>query len=135
MKVSMVVCMAVIQISPNCKIKIIQCYPPTSKHTDEEIEVFHEIIGNAINKNATTHTFVIGDFSAKLGKRQDSVEYVGDYSFDERNERGTRMLEFLTCHHLYSINYFYHKKKSSLGLAPMEKLRTEVIIFAPAVKR
>ena len=51
-----------------------------STHDDEEVEAFYEDVEKAI-----------ADFNAKLRKREEESEVsIGNFSFDQRNERGER---------------------------------------------
>lgn len=46
----------------------IQCYAPTSASSDEEIDSFYEKLDAALaDTNNCDHTFVLGDFNAKVG--------------------------------------------------------------------
>lgn len=81
--------------SSKCKLKIIHCYPD-----DEEIEMFYNDVANILQ----THIH----FVSKLGKSQEETEeYIGNYNFDEQNERG---LAFFSFHHVFAMTFFLNKK-------------------------
>ena len=90
---------------------MIQAYAPTSTHDDEEVETFYEDVEKAMVENRTHYQFIVGDFNAKLGKREEESETsIGNFSFDQRNERGDTLLNFLQQHNLFASNSFFSGK-------------------------
>ena len=88
-----------------------QAYAPTSTHDDEEVEAFYEDVRKAIGENRSHYQYVVGDFNAKLGKREEESEVsIGNFSFDQRNERGDTLLNFLQQHDLFTMNSFFSGK-------------------------
>ena len=62
-------------------------------------------------ENRTHYQFIVGDFNAKLGKREEESETsIGNFSFDQRNERGDTLLNFLQQHNLFASNSFFSGK-------------------------
>ena len=60
-----------------------------------------------------TKLIVMGDFNAKIGKREDWEERtVGQFGSGERNDRGDRLIEFSTSNNLKIMNSFYKKPAS-----------------------
>lgn len=92
-------------------IKVIQAYAPTSTHDDEEVETFYEDVSKAMEENRAHYQILAGDFNAKLGKREDvSESSIGNYGYDQRNERGDTLLNFLQQHNVYAMNSFFPGK-------------------------
>lgn len=61
--------------------------------------------------NTRYYQFVVGDFNAKLGKREDDSETsIGNFSFDQRNERRDLLLNFLQQHNIFAVNSFFPRK-------------------------
>ena len=100
-----------LKINSKYSIKVIQAYAPTSTHDDEEVETFYEDVEKAMVENRTHYQFIVGDFNAKLGKREEESETsIGNFSFDQRNERGDTLLNFLQQHNLFASNSFFSGK-------------------------
>lgn len=77
-------------------------------HDDEEVEQFYEDVEKAMNENPSHFQYLIGDFNAKLGKREDDSEAsIGNFSYDQRNERGDTLLNFLQQQNLFAMNIFF----------------------------
>ncbi|XP_073820464.1 uncharacterized protein [Musca autumnalis] len=89
------------------KINIIQVYAPTADKSKEEVEEFYEDIKYLMNM--TKHheiTIVQGDFNAKVG--QDIVPGItGKHGLGERNERGSRMIQFCQEHNMKITNTMF----------------------------
>ena len=85
-----------LKINSKYSVKVIQAYAPTSTHDDEEVEAFYEDVGKAIGENRSHYQYIVGDFNPKLGKWEEESEVsIGNVSFDQRNERGDTLLNFL----------------------------------------
>ena len=76
-------------------MKVIQVYAPTSTHPNEEVEAMYADISRAILASKTHFSVVVGDFSARLGKRSDNELKVGQFGVGQRNQRGQRLAEFM----------------------------------------
>lgn len=66
-----------------------------------------------ICKEAAKHTFIKGNFNAKgeMEKQETTEENMKQFIFDERYERGGKLLEFITAR-LYSMaSVFYETKQ------------------------
>lgn len=55
-----------LRISNKCTIKVEQCYVPMTSYLNDEVESFHENLKKILNKERTTHSFIIGDFNSKV---------------------------------------------------------------------
>lgn len=100
-----------LRINSKYSVKVIQAYAPTSTHDDEEVEVFYEDVAKAMEDNRAHYQYIVGDFNAKLGKREEESEIsIGNFSHDQRNERGDTLLNFLQQHDLFAMNSFFTAK-------------------------
>ena len=100
-----------LKINSKYSIKVIQAYAPTSTHDDEEVETFYEDIEKALDENRSYFQYIVGDFNAKIGKREEESETsIGKFSYDQRNERGDTLLNFLQQHNLFAMNSFFTGK-------------------------
>lgn len=114
---------------------MIQSYAPTTTHDDEEVEAFYEDISEAMEENRAHYRILAGDFNAKLGKREDVAETsIRNYGYDQRNERGDTLLNFLQ-HNIYAMNSFFpgkpHRKwtwAADCGRKDHRMVRAKVIL-------
>ncbi|CAG9133144.1 unnamed protein product [Plutella xylostella] len=105
-----------------------QVYAPTSKHTDDEVELAYEDVSSALRKFTTHFTVVMGDFNAKLGKQEGGETKVGSHGFGVRNHRGQMLADFLEKEGLYMMNSFYKKKpqRKWTWISPDGKTKNEI---------
>src|SRR6202012_424302 len=64
-----------LKINSQYSVKVIQVYAPTSTHDDEEVETFYEDVEKALDENRSHYQYIVGDFNAKLGKREEESEF------------------------------------------------------------
>lgn len=58
--------------------------------------MFYEDVATPMEENRTHYQLIVGDFNANLGKREEESEFsIGNFSYDQRNERGETFLNFL----------------------------------------
>ncbi|XP_072030583.1 craniofacial development protein 2-like [Amphiura filiformis] len=101
-----------VKINKRYKIKVIQVYAPTSTHNDEEVDKLYEEITELLKNSKTQFTIVMGDFNAKVGKREDGEECtIGKFGSGERNDRGDRLIEFSISNKLKIMNTFQKASK------------------------
>ena len=100
----------VLKLNKRYQVKVIQVYAPTSTHDDEEVERFYEDVENAMKRNKTQFTFVIGDFNAKVGQKRSGETAVGNFGIGNRNDRGDLLVEFAERNQLKIMNTFFQKK-------------------------
>jgi len=76
----------------------IQVYAPTAESTEEELEGFNEQLEQTIKDLPKKDVKVIvGDWNAKVGTDNGGWKHaMGRYGYGETNERGERLLEFVT---------------------------------------
>ncbi|KAI5739387.1 hypothetical protein M8J77_018683 [Diaphorina citri] len=87
-------------------IYIIQVYLPTSRSTDEEVDEIYEQIEELLQLTENnSNIFILGDFNASVGAEQSQCS--GKFGLGNRNERGTRMLEFCEQHEFIVSNTYF----------------------------
>ena len=101
-----------LKVNSKYQLQVIQVYAPTSSHNDEEVEELYEEIGKSMKKNKSQYKIVMGDFIAKVGQHhQSDGATVGKFGLGERNEKGTRLIQFAKSKGLKIGNTFYRKGK------------------------
>ena len=97
-------------------ITIIQVYAPTSEYTDEDIELFYELIENTVLKTPKKDFLVIlGDWNAKAGGADAHSIWpnsIGRFGHGSTNCRGERLLEFSEKHKFVLANTLFNHKNS-----------------------
>ena len=101
----------ILRISSRYSLKVIQVYAPTSAHPDDEVETMYEDISKAMHGSKTHFTVVMGDFNAKLGKRDGDELQVGQFRVGHRNRRGHQLASFMEKEGLYMMNSFFRKRE------------------------
>ena len=102
-----------LKVNSRYQLQVIQVYAPTSSHSDEEVEELYEEIARSMEKNKSHFKIIMGDFNAKVGQHHNSDgATVGQFGLGERNERGTRLVQFATSKNLKIANTHYKKRKS-----------------------
>lgn len=102
---------------------------PTSNYPNENMERFYKELEDALNTHRSTCNFIIGDFNAKIGKKQDRSEaQVGPYGLGERNQRGTRLIQFAARQNMKIMNSFFKKKQQDRWIwrSPNGKVKNEI---------
>ena len=74
-----------LKINNKYSVKVIQAYAPTSTHDDEEVEQFYEDVEKAMDEDPSHYQYLIGDFNAKLGKREEEFLLAISASTEETN--------------------------------------------------
>ena len=101
------------RINSKYHLQVVQVYAPASSHEDEEVEELYKEIARIMEKNKSHYKIIIGDFNAKVGQQQQgNGGTVGLFGFGERNERGTRLVQFATSKNLRIENTFFKKNKN-----------------------
>ena len=84
---------------------VIHVYAPTYLSSEEEVEAFYSDIDEALSKTDKKDKILTGDWNAKIGNDDKDWKSVMErYGYGDRNERGERLLEFITVHNLYICN-------------------------------
>ena len=100
-----------IKLSKRYSLKVIQVYAPTSQCPDEEIESFYDDIGQVMDQENTKYTLLIGDFNAKVGKKEIGESSVGNFGVGERNGRGELLVNFAEKYNMRIMNTFFKKRE------------------------
>ncbi|XP_072033057.1 craniofacial development protein 2-like [Amphiura filiformis] len=113
----------------NNHLCVVQVYAPTSEYEDEAVEEMYEDVSKAMEESRATYTIVMGDFNAKIGRRQSGEESImGRYGIGERNRRGEMLLEYATQQNLVIANTFFKKKENRYWTweSPGGKIRNQI---------
>ncbi|KAH1021562.1 hypothetical protein HUJ04_011060 [Dendroctonus ponderosae] len=71
----------IIQLNRKYRINIFQVYASTTVYEDEEVE-------ESFQEPMCHYTFIIGNFNAKVGRKQEMSETIlGNFDLEERNEK------------------------------------------------
>ena len=95
-----------------CKITVIYAYATTLASSDEDIETFYNILEDTLAEVHKKDIIVItDDWNAKIGSNNaDWKSVMGRYGYDDRNEKGKRLLEFAALHNLCICNTRFEQK-------------------------
>ena len=97
-------------------------YAPTSRTTEQNEDDLDEAL---INVESKYKIIIIGDFNAKIGKKEDDCGsiYVGPYGIGKRNDRGERLLNWAEENKMYIANTMFKKpdKRYCTWESPDEK--------------
>ena len=89
------------------KLTVIHVYAPTSASSDDEIEILYDSIENTLARTPKKDIVIVpGDWNAKIGSdnTQHWESVMGKYGYEDRNERGDRLLQFAALQNLYICN-------------------------------
>ena len=101
-----------IKINTKYYLQVVQVYAPTSTHEGEEVDKFYEEVSKIMSEDKSYYKIVRGDFNAKVGgHQQGDGAVVGQYGYGERNEKGSRLVQFATSENVIS-NTCFKKRKS-----------------------
>ena len=94
-------------------ICLIQCFAPTNDNTDDEVDKFYDQLDRAITQcRSQDIRIVMGDLNAKVGGERDG-RAVGPFGLGQRNERGSRLVEWCTVNRFVIMNtWFEHHMKN-----------------------
>ena len=109
-------------------INVIQCYAPTSTHSDEEMEEFYEQLNVAKNLcKSQDIVIVMGDLNAKVGNEK-KYDVVGPHGLGERNERGSQFIEWCESNDLMITNTWFkkHPRKLYTWKSPGDQIRNQI---------
>ena len=90
--------------------KVVQIYAPDSNYTDEEVGAFYDSLQSQLDrKPRKSHTILLGDFNAIVGKDQHKnfSDNVGHFGLGVSNERGWKLLEFCAINNLVITNTLF----------------------------
>ena len=107
---------------------IVQVYMPTSAADDEEIEKMYEEIEDILQYvKGEENLIVMGDWNAVVGKGKED-KTVGEHGLGERNERGSRLVEFCTDHNLVLANTWFehHPRRLYTWMRPGDTGRYQI---------
>jgi exonuclease III len=100
-----------LKIGKRSRIQIVCAYAPTSDAGDETHEEFLEELRVAVRDHNVKFRVLIGDWNAKIGRKQDPTERMGSHGFGDRNEAGERLLEVIEELRLHHANSLFRKRE------------------------
>ena len=109
-------------------ICLIQCYAPTADNTDDEVDKFYDQLDRAIKQcRSQDIRIVIGDLNAKVGGERDG-RAVGLFGLGQRNERGSRLVEWCTANRFVIMNTWFehHMKNLCTWKSPGDTCRNQI---------
>lgn len=105
-------------------ITLIEAYALTTVATDEEKDMFYEVLTRAIRNTKKNDVLIVtGDFNAKIGS--EISEVTGKFGLGEQNEEGEKFLEFCIEHILIIANtlFQHHPRRLYTWTAPDGKTK------------
>ena len=106
-----------LKVNSKYQLQVLEVYAPTSKHSDEDVEEMYAEVTRSMDKSKSHFKIVMGEFSAKVGQhRQNDGTRVGQYGLGERNERGTRLVQFAKSKNLKNANNFCKEKDPEMDM-------------------
>ena len=95
-------------------ISLIQCYAPIADNTDDEIDRFYDQLDKAIKQcRSQDIRTVMGDFNAKVGRMRDG-RAVGPFGLGQRNDRGSRLVEWCATNRFVIANTCFQQHMKNL---------------------
>ena len=86
---------------------MIQVYAPTSDHSEETIDNFHEQLHQVKESIPAGELFVItGDFNTKVGNGADEDYGIGQHGLCTQNESGEKLAYFCKTNNMMLANIF-----------------------------
>ena len=118
----------ILKIGRRSRLQIVNVYAPTSVASEESHEEFLEELRVAVRDHRTKFKVLIGDWNAKIGRKQDPTERMGPHRFGDRNEMGDKILEFIAELRLHHANSMFRKKEDRKWTwrSPNNQVRNEI---------
>ena len=115
-------------------ITTVQAYPPTSDYDNNKIQEFYYQLQNVTDQTPKKDILVVQvDWNARVGRDacRNWQGICGPFCNDETNERGLRLLEFVTFNDLVLANTLGHHRhpEDGHGIAQINKPATRLITF------
>ncbi len=92
---------------------IVQVYMPTGSYKEEEIEEVYEELEEVLSSvKGKENLIIMGDWNARVGAEKEEG-ICGEYGLGERNERGSRLIEFCEKHKIVIANTLFknHRRR------------------------
>ena len=65
------IALLILKINQRCKMKVIQVFASAASYQDQEVIEIYREIENLMKEEKRQVTIIMGDFNAKLGKKED----------------------------------------------------------------
>ena len=110
------------------KFTFIQCYFPTSTHSDEEVlELYDNIQAIVDNIPLRDHLFIMGDFNSKLGKLHNTYpSAIGKHTIGNANSRGELLAHFCTRNQMVATNTRFQKRNLYTWTSPDGNIQNQI---------
>ena len=110
---------------------IIQCYAPSTSHSDEEVEQFYAVIQDLINTKVPKRDILLvnGDFNAKIGGLHTTAPgIVGPYNNVKRgnNERDVLLVDFCKQNNFIISNTQFKHRRQWTWMSPGDRTRNSI---------
>ena len=107
---------------------IIVVYAPTAESTEEDIDIFYEQLETAKSQCKSNEIVIaMGDMNAKVGRGRYG-RTVGSYGIGDRNERGTRWIEWCEAKGMVIVNTWFkeHPRRIYTWKSPGDRARNQI---------
>lgn len=100
-----------------CTINIVSVYAPTCDSSDDDVEEFYNSLETLLKRIPNKEiTLLMGDFNAKIGNTENDNHIrniVGKYGIGNRNDRGSRLIQFAIENNMAISNSMFevHKRR------------------------
>ena len=95
-------------------VRLVQVYAPTSSSSDNDYDELLAQLGDILDnkhpsakKSAPIRVIILGDFNAKLGKKEPGDTVIGPHGYGTRNGRGDTLINFCTHFGLRAVDTFF----------------------------
>ena len=109
-------------------ICLIQCYAPTADNTNNEVEKLYDQLDRAIKQcRSQDIRIVMGDLNANVCGERDG-RAVGHFGLGQRNERGSRLVEWCKANRFVIMNTWFehHMKNLYAWKSPGDTCRNQI---------
>lgn len=99
----------VMNVGKRTTLIVVAMYVSTSASENKEVERFYVRLGCVVQRKST-FTVMLGDFKAKLGRREESERYIGNFGIGKNKRKGQSSANFAESGKLCALNSFLTKR-------------------------
>ncbi|GFN74507.1 endonuclease-reverse transcriptase [Plakobranchus ocellatus] len=91
-------------------------YATTSIYDDEDVDIFYEELGKALDEDKSKYNVVMSDFNPKIGQKDkhSDTQSMGPFGTGEKNVRGERLIKFAEERNLIIANTLFQKPEKRM---------------------